>query len=191
MSRQCESRRRRDICIKCERFMPIKAKGQCQNCWHKWKRRNIPEFYISVRYTELKQRCVHVRNDKYGRYIGKEYCTLEEFKTFTNKDDTFINLFNKWKENKHPFKLAPSIDRIDSSKGYILGNLQWITHSENSLKSQNMMKVFVYLKSDNSYVGVYNSQSEAARRLGLHQANIQKVIKGTRKHTGGYIFREE
>lgn len=37
----------------------------------------------------------------------------------------------------------------------------------------------------------YRSISEAGRDLGLFAANIQKVLYGQRKHTGGYYFERE
>lgn len=47
-----------------------------------------------------------------------------------NKD--FKKLFKTWELCGYDRKLTPSINRIDSSKGYILGNIEFITHSENS-----------------------------------------------------------
>ena len=35
----------------------------------------------------------------------------------------------------------------------------------------------------------YNSQLDAAKKLNLHASNINKVIKGILKTTGGYIFK--
>ena len=37
----------------------------------------------------------------------------------------------------------------------------------------------------------FRSQNDAARELGLQQANIHKVLSGKRKHTGGIIFENE
>ena len=35
---------------------------------------------------------------------------------------------------------------------------------------------------------IFRGQGDAARELGLEQANIWKVLNGQRRHTGGYIF---
>ena len=36
---------------------------------------------------------------------------------------------------------------------------------------------------------IYHSQREAASELGLNEAKISEVLKGTRKHTSGYTFK--
>lgn len=187
MSRQLESNRRKDNCVSCKNFKPIKAKDMCQNCWHKVKRRTQPEFYLRTRYTEIKQRCTNEKRKTAKYYIDKKVCTKEEFlKRFLN-DKHFLELFNQWIKSGWDYKLSPSVDRIDSSKDYTLDNIQMITHSHNSTKDQIKQEVFVYTKSG-ELVGHFRSHIEAARKLDLHVANIWKVINGERKTTGGYIF---
>lgn len=87
------------------------------------------------------------------------------------------------------------IDHIDNNpQNNKLQNLQILT------KSQNQKKRFI----DNPSVAynrigvkkikclengeIYNSQSEAARDLGLYQSNIKQVLKGRQKHIHGYHF---
>jgi hypothetical protein len=41
-------------------------------------------------------------------------------------------MFEIYKSSEFNRKLAPTVDRIDSSKGYSLDNMRWLTHSENS-----------------------------------------------------------
>jgi hypothetical protein len=44
----------------------------------------------------------------------------------------FNRLYDSWVQSGYDKKLSPSIDRVDSNKGYILSNIRWVTHSENS-----------------------------------------------------------
>ena len=37
---------------------------------------------------------------------------------------------------------------------------------------------------------IFESQNEAARQLNIHQANINKILKGERKTAGGYYFEK-
>ena len=47
-------------------------------------------------------------------------------------DETFTLLFEAWHEAGCPYRLVPSIDRINSTGGYMFGNLRFVTHSDNA-----------------------------------------------------------
>lgn len=65
------------------------------------------------------------------------------------------------------------------------------TYNEN--KSEKTEQTFVYAKKNNTEEEwiKFSSQLEAAKQLGLYSANINKVINGSLKTTGGYIFKIE
>ena len=50
------------------------------------------------------------------------------------KDSNAIRfvLWEAWTASGHDIRHAPSIDRIDSKQGYIVGNLRWVPHWVNS-----------------------------------------------------------
>lgn len=85
------------------------------------------------------------------------------------------------------------IDHIDNnSQNNRLLNLQLLTHSENikktyidnpNLRYVNAKKI----KCLNNNV-IYNSINDASRDLILDRRLISLVLKGKRKHTGGYSF---
>lgn len=188
MSRQSEKDRRKDNCIECDVFKPIKAKDMCQNCWHKFKRRNQPEFFLRTRFTEIVQRCENPNNKKAKTYLGKSHCTRNEFLYKFLHDSKFLKLFQEWKKSKWDNKKCPSVDRIDVEKDYTLDNIQIISHSENCTKDQIKQKVFVYSKDRSKLLFTFNSQADTARTLNIPQANIWKVINGERKSAGGFYF---
>ena len=79
----------------------------------------------------------------------------------------------------------PEVDHIISvSKGGKdnVQNLQWITKKDNIKKA--VCKKIHCLENDK----IYESQTQAARELGLDQGNISKVCRGIHKQTGGYHF---
>ena len=49
-------------------------------------------------------------------------------------DNNFQEMYDAWKEAKYDKSIAPSVDRIDSRKGYDLSNMQLITWDFNHLK---------------------------------------------------------
>lgn len=62
----------------------------------------------------------------------------------------------------------------------------------NANNSEKTEQTFVYAKKLDSDEWIkFSSQLEAAKQLGLYAANINKVVNGSLKTTGGYIFKVE
>lgn len=80
-------------------------------------------------------------------------------------------------------------NRRENNKEVVL--LYEKTYIENKLDKKE--ETFVYAKKNNTDEEwiKFNSQSDAAKQLGLYAANISKVINGSLKTTGGYIFKVE
>lgn len=96
---------------------------------------NNVDRYLKHKYYMMCQRCGN------GKYTVRDYAkkglklTLEEWLNWCNETmPTFMALHSAWKASGYDPKLTPTIDRIDNSKGYELGNLQWLTKSANSRK---------------------------------------------------------
>lgn len=83
-------------------------------------------------YRNMKSRVEGIQKLKSHLYEGKEILDKQSFYDFSLNDENFNNLFNNWEDNNYDRKICPSIDRKDSSKGYFLENMRWITHSKNS-----------------------------------------------------------
>jgi plasmid maintenance system antidote protein VapI len=78
----------------------------------------------------------------------------------------------------------------ENNKGIV--SLYNKTYNEN--KSEKTEETFVYVKkfdTDDEEWIKFPSQLQAAKQLGLHAANINKVVNGSLKTTGGYIFKIE
>ena len=65
-------------------------------------------------------------------YEGKEILSKDEFYLWASNSAEFHVLYEEWVQSGYDRKLAPSVDRIDTSKGYTVDNMRWLTHSENS-----------------------------------------------------------
>jgi hypothetical protein len=83
-------------------------------------------------YRNMKSRVLGIQKLKYHLYGGLEILNKKDFYAWSIDNKNFNLLFTNWEKSNYLKKLTPSIDRIDSSKGYVLKNMQWITHSENS-----------------------------------------------------------
>lgn len=76
-------------------------------------------------------------NGKSYKVTGQEFLSKEEWISWCYEKDNykkFIEIYNNWVKNDFEEKLSPSIDRIDNKKSYVLGNLQWLSKSENCSK---------------------------------------------------------
>lgn len=93
-------------------------------------------------YRNMQSRIDGVQWMKAHLYAGKELLPRDEFYSWA-KSRRFKLMFEAYKDSGFDRKLAPSVDRIDSSKGYSIDNMEWVTHSENSRRG-NMAKRKMY-----------------------------------------------
>lgn len=83
-------------------------------------------------YRNMLSRVTGVQAAKYHLYRGKSILPKEKFYEWAMNQKRFHALFDAWVASGYDRKLAPSVDRIDSSQGYKISNMEWVTHSENS-----------------------------------------------------------
>jgi len=83
-------------------------------------------------YRNMQSRILGVQKQKHHLYQGKSLLPKDEFYKWAMSCEEFHRLYNAWVESDYNRKLTPSVDRIDSSKGYEIENMEWVTHSENS-----------------------------------------------------------
>jgi hypothetical protein len=110
---------------------------QKSKAWHTEQRR-----YNFVRIWG--KRYAHAKARHEGRATHRSHCegkglmSREEFfewcKDFENLN-VFVAIYFDWAEAGFPLGLSPSLDRIDPTKGYVAGNLQWLTFDQNSEKN--------------------------------------------------------
>jgi hypothetical protein len=65
-------------------------------------------------------------------YLGLPILPRDVFYNWAKNHPDFLSLYKRWITNNFDRKLAPSINRMNSSKGYVLGNIEWMTFSQNS-----------------------------------------------------------
>ena len=66
---------------------------------------------------------------------GDEIISKEDFIDFCKDNEQEIReLWENWKEHDYNRQLSPSLDRIDNNKGYVAGNLQFLTLRANQQK---------------------------------------------------------
>ena len=93
------------------------------------KYRLTPTGFAKKTYKDMRSRIR--RNDNYK---DLPLCSQEDFLKWTLECSSFMELFNQW--DKSDKKTCPSIDRLNSKEGYVDGNMEWVTFSEN-MKRRN------------------------------------------------------
>lgn len=83
-------------------------------------------------YRNMQSRITGIQKEKQHLYRGKELLPRDQFYEWALSSNQFHKLFSLWESSGYDRKLTPSVDRIDSSSGYRIENMEWVTHSENS-----------------------------------------------------------
>jgi len=112
------------ICKDCGNTEKHEAFNLCRKCYLKWKSKTILGVLNNI-YNNMKYR------SKLNK--RKKILTKKQFLSFAATSN-FNDLFLTWKNSNYKFKYHPSIDRINNKKGYVKGNLQFLTCSENTKK---------------------------------------------------------
>ena len=114
---------------------PVHGRGLCLAHY----RRTITGF-LSRSYSHMSERVrgVGVVPHKQKYWYGKPIMPREVFYEWSKNHPDFLRLFKRWTTAGHPKRLAPSVNRIDSSKGYTLDNVEWITQSQNSMLASSV-----------------------------------------------------
>lgn len=98
------------------------------------KYEKTPNGFLMRLYRNMKSRITGVQKEKFYLYEGKVLFNKDEFYSWAIQQDKFHELFAEYQASNYERKLAPSVDRIDSSKGYTFDNVEWVTMLENSLR---------------------------------------------------------
>lgn len=74
------------------------------------------------------------RSGSQGKGIMSQEAFIDWCKRPENMAD-FLTIYFEWVQSGFSRWFSPSIDRIDSTKGYVAGNLKWLSYAENSEKN--------------------------------------------------------
>lgn len=114
--------------------------------------------------------CLHVNNNRKDKLLSRIVC------------EAFYGEAN-----------GREVNHIDgNSENNRVENLEWCTKEENTLHSIKIgrHKATKCKAFKDGVAQEFYSTGDAARKLGLFQANIWKCLKGKRRHTGGYVFEK-
>jgi hypothetical protein len=88
---------------------------------------------IVRKYYAMTRRVLGKAKDSVHLYFGLDILSKDAFYEFALNDPDFNSLYDLWVASGYRKLDTPSIDRIDSSKGYTIGNMRFLTHYQNSI----------------------------------------------------------
>lgn len=110
----------------------VKAQQKKDN----WKLSYDKKGRLTSCWAALRRRCLGLGMPRTRHiYAGLSYCDRKDFILWAIADPSYNALFNAWELSRYDRRLSPTIDRKDSTRGYELNNLQWLTRSANSTKA--------------------------------------------------------
>lgn len=86
-------------------------------------------------YRNMLSRVSGVLKKKRHLYEGKPILSREDFCAWAMASEEFHRLYDGWVASGYRCGASPSVDRINPDGGYEVGNMEWVTHSENSRRS--------------------------------------------------------
>ena len=120
--------------------------SQCRPCKNKAQRERrrllqngevrryekTPKGFLMRAHRNIRSRVEGVQRKKAHLYQGLPACDRHAFYAWSLDNPNFWRLFRQWEAAGYPVRLAPSVNRINPDKGYLLDNIEWVTHSVNS-----------------------------------------------------------
>lgn len=107
------------------------------------------EDYLQNLYYHMKERVTNPKKSKnmegkkIRHYFKLPICSKQQFLKFAIANKQFDVLFSIYKKSKGLRRLAPSIDRINNNRGYVVGNMQFLTTSDNAKKDSVRKWIFI------------------------------------------------
>jgi len=104
---------------------------QNDNVYTRKYEKTIPGFLMRC-YRNMQSRITGVQKKKWHLYKGLSLLDRQDFYNLARNDWRFFELWLNWVKSGYDRKLTPSVNRIDSGRGYEPDNIEWLTHSDNS-----------------------------------------------------------
>jgi hypothetical protein len=87
--------------------------------------------FLSELYVAMSERTKGNRTKRPDLYKNLPILPKDVFYNWAKNHPEFLKLYKRWFTSGFDRKLTPTINRMNSSKGYTLDNIEWMTNSQN------------------------------------------------------------
>ena len=110
------------------------SSSSCQGCVKAYK--FTARGYLTFKYKDMRTR-INGKHSNPRCHIYKGLGLLEksEFIAWALADSVYNRMFSAYEASGFDRGLAPTIDRIDTQRGYVTGNIQFLSTKENATKA--------------------------------------------------------
>lgn len=113
---------------------------------HTKKYEKTKKGFLVRLYRNMKSRITGVQSAKSHLYEGKYLINKETFYDWAMSNNGFNTLFAEWEKSGYERRLTPSVDRIDSSRGYYMDNIEFVPFHVNCSRGAKAKKGLKYKK---------------------------------------------
>jgi hypothetical protein len=91
-------------------------------------------------YRNMQSRVRGILKKKAHLYAGLPILPRSDFYRWALASNSFHSLYDGWVASNYRCGESPSVDRIDATEGYVISNMRWLTHRENSRLTRSRKK---------------------------------------------------
>lgn len=145
---------------------------------------------LREKYANISFRCRGGSTDVYGHYEGMTYLSIIEWVEFCNKNMSRINsLWDGYFSSGKDMSFAVSIDRVDNTLGYLVDNLEFVTHGFNSWKRSTMRPIKAKQVGNDNWV-YFMSCREGSRYFSIRPQDFGEILSQNKYRNNSFDVKK-
>ena len=125
----------------CKNPQSKKSGGKFDRFCVSHKHKATIDRFLSNLYTRMNQRVQGKNTANPHLFKGKSIMPRDVFKEWAKNHPDFLKLYKQWTNNRFDQRLTPSVNRLESSRGYTLDNVEFVTFSQNCMMANSVLKM--------------------------------------------------
>ncbi len=125
----------------CDKMQSKKGGGRFDRFCVSHKHKATIDRFLSNLYSKMYQRTQGRCTQRPDLFKGKSIMPRDVFKNWAKNHPDFFKLYKQWTTSHFDQRLTPSVNRLDSSRGYTLDNVEFVTFSQNCMMANSVLRM--------------------------------------------------